>query len=299
MNASDTLAGIPRPVLGALSMAFGVACLAGNHSLVRVMAEDMHPTQIAALRFAFAVPLLLPWILRNPAVLRTRRHALHFGAALLTVATTATLFLALSLLPLALATALNFSAPLFTTILAALLLKERVEGLRWAATLVGFTGVLIVLRPGFGDGNPAALLPVGSALLLAFWFLSLRRLGASESTATVTIYQTLWAAPLLVLLALPFWQAPDWRMIFYGVVLAALGTAAIFFMARAFELADASLVAPFDYARLPCIALIAYFAFGEVPDIFTIVGGAVIIGAAIFIARREALAKEAAPPDRV
>ncbi len=287
-DEDDRLLGLPRPVWGALSMAAGVACLAGNHSIVRVVADEVGGFETSALRFLAAIPFMIPWLLQDRgAVAHTRRHGLHFVSAALTAVTTALLFLGLSMLPLALTTTLNFTAPLFTTILAVLILKERVEMARWAAIAIGFAGVVVILRPGFVAFDPAVLLPICSAFTLSIWYLTLKRLGRTESTATITFYQTIWASLLLTLLALPDWQTPSWTAAWLSIAMGAMGTAAIFLMARAFDLAEASLVAPFDYARLPFIALIAYLAFGEVPGLFTVIGAAIIIGAAFFTARRE------------
>ncbi|MBO6784323.1 MAG: DMT family transporter [Alphaproteobacteria bacterium] len=286
--------GLPRPVWGAISMAAGVACLAGNHSIVRVVSDEVGGVETSALRFLWAIPFMIPWLLRERgAVVRTKRHGLHFVSAALTAVTTALLFLGLANLPLALATTLNFTAPLFTTVMAVVLLKERVDLARWAATVIGFCGVVIILRPGFVAFDPAVLLPIASAFTLSLWYFTLKRLGETESTATVTLYQTIWASLILTLLALPEWQTPSWTATFLSIAMGAMGTAAIFLMARAFELADASLVAPFDYARLPFIALIAFFAFGEVPGVFTVIGAVVIVGAAFYSARREARATPA------
>lgn len=281
--------GLPRQVWGGLSMAAGVACLAGNHSIVRLVSDEVGAFETSALRFIWALPMMLPWILRGQGnVLRTERHGLHFVSASLTALTTALLFLGLAHLPVALATTLNFTAPLFTTIMAVILLKERVELARWAATVIGFLGVLVILRPGFVVFDPAILLPISSAATLALWYFTLKRLGRTESTATITVYQTIWASLLLFLLALPEWQTPSMTALWLSIAMAAMGTAAIFLMARAFDLADASLVAPFDYARLPFVALFGYLLFDQIPGLFTILGAAIIIGSAFYIARREA-----------
>ena len=280
-----------RPLAAAIMMVLGAAALAGNQSLVRVVTDELHPFQVSALRFLFAVPIMLPWILRdNGRVLHTRRHGLHFVAAVLTVVMTAALFVALALLPLAETIALNFTAPAFTVIIAAVLLKERVDRARQIATVVGFIGVLIILRPGIIETQPVALLPILYALLLAFWFITIKRLGATESTMTVTVYQTLWSAVMLLLVSIPVWQTPSWHAVLVSVAMAGFGTASIFLMGRAFEMADASLVAPFDYSRLPIIAVIGFLAFDEVPDLFAVLGAIVIAGSAIFIIRREAAA---------
>jgi drug/metabolite transporter (DMT)-like permease len=282
--------GLPAPLLGAAAMAAGAFCIAINHSVIR-FAGDLPSEQIGALRFLWAIPVMLPWMLRHRgAALRTRRLGLHFAAAALTAGCTATLFHAFARMPLAEATALNFTVPLFTTLVAALLLRERVDAGRWAATVAGFAGVLLILRPGFETVRLVALMPMIAALQLAFWYLALKRMAPTESRLTITIYQTLFAALLLTLLALPDWQTPSWPAIGATIVMGVAGSAGIFLMSWAFAVADASVVAPIDYARLPFVAAIAYAAFGEVPDGFTVAGALVITGAAIFIARGEAWA---------
>jgi len=288
----DTLFGLSRPVLAALSMMLAAFALSANHSLVRVVTAELHPFEASALRFLWALPIMAPWLLRGRGVvLRTRHHGLHFTTAVLTVIMTASFFVALSRMPLAEATALNFTAPLFTTLIAAWLLKERVGLARWGATVVGFIGVLIILRPGFAEIPPVALLPTFGAFLLAWWFIAVKRLSATESTATITIYQTLWSALLLSLIAIPVWVTPSWETLGYSAAMGALGTTGIIFTSRAFSLAEASIVAPLDYVRLPFIAVVAYLAFGEVPDGISILGALVITASAIFIVRRAAVAE--------
>ncbi len=293
-DTGQTLFGIPQPVLAALSMMVGVTALAVNHSLVRVVTAEVDPLEASALRFLWALPIMLPWLLRGRGVsLRTRRHGLHFGAACLTVIMTAMFFIALSRMPLAEATALNFTAPLFTTLIAAWLLQEKVEFARWTATVIGFIGVLIVLRPGFADVPLVALLPVFGAFLLAWWFIAIKHLSATESTATITIYQTLWSALLLTLIAVPVWITPTWETLGYSAAMGGLGTTGIIFTSRAFSLAEASIVAPLDYLRLPFIALIGFTAFGEIPDGISVIGALIITASAIFIVRRAALIERA------
>lgn len=289
-DTRKTFLGIPQPVLAALWMVIAVTALAANHSLVRVVTAEVDPLVASALRFLWAIPIMLPWMLLGGGVsLRTRHHGLHFAAGTLTVVMTAMFFIALSQMPLAEATALNFTAPLFTTLIAAWMLKEHVEFARWAATVIGFIGVLVVLRPGFVDVPLVALLPVFGAFLLAWWFIVIKRLSATESTATITIYQTLWSALMLTLMAVPVWAIPTWETLGYSAAMGGLGTTGIIFTSRAFSLAEASAIAPLDYLRLPFIALIAYLAFGEIPDGISAIGALIITASAIFIVRRAAL----------
>ena len=283
---SDKMFGLPRTVVAILAMVIGAACLAGNHALVRSVADEVGALETSALRFLWAVPLMLPWLIRSRGrMLHTRRHGLHFLAGVTTVTSTLFLFTGLALLPLAFATSLSFTAPLFATVMAVLLLKERVSMSRWITIAVGFTGVLIILRPGVAPISPVSMLPLGFAIAYAFWFILMKRLGGTEQKTTITFYQTVWSALLLTLLALPEWQWPSWDATWRSAAMAGLGTSAIFLVAWAFDLAEASLVAPFDYIRLPLIALIAYIAFDEVPDIFTIIGALVIVGATLASAR--------------
>lgn len=291
MSGDDnTLFGLPRPVVAALFMIFGTGALALNHSLVRIITVELHPLQVSALRFLWALPIMLPLLMRGRgAVLKTRRHGLHFATAMLTVIMTASLFIALAQMPMAEATALNFTAPLFTTIIAALLLKERVEFARWGATVIGFIGVLIILRPGFSDIPLVALLPIFGAFLLAWWFIGVKRLSSSESTATIVMYQTLWSALVLALVAVPVWITPTWTTLGFSAAMGVLGTTGIVCTSRAFSLAEASAIAPLDYLRLPFIASIAFLVFGEVPDGVSVIGALIITVSAIYIVRRSAL----------
>lgn len=285
---------LPRPVVAALFMVLGTGALAVNHSLVRIVAAELHPLEVSALRFLWALPIMLPLLLRGRgSVLRTRRHGLHFATAMLTVIMTASFFIALSKMPMAEATALNFTAPLFTTIIAALMLKERVDLARWGATAIGFIGVLIILRPGFANFPLVALLPVFGAFLLAWWFIGVKRLSASESTTTIVMYQTLWSALVLALMAVPVWVTPTWATLGFSATMGVLGTTGIVCTSRAFSMAEASAVAPLDYLRLPFIALIAFLAFGEIPDGVSVVGALIITVSAIYIVRRAALIERA------
>ncbi len=278
--------GLPRNIVAIVAMVTGAACLAGNHALVRSVADEVGALETSALRFLWAVPLMLPWLIRSRGrMLRTNRHGLHFLAGLTTVASTLFLFSGLALLPLAFATSLSFTAPLFATVMAVLLLSERVSMARWITIAVGFAGVLIILRPGVAPVSPVSMLPLGFAVAYAFWFILMKRLGGTEQKTTTTFYQTVWSALLLTLIALPEWQWPSWDATWRSAAMASLGTAAIFLVAWAFDLAEASLIAPFDYIRLPLITLIAYLAFGEVPDMFTVIGAIVIVAATLVSAR--------------
>jgi drug/metabolite transporter (DMT)-like permease len=197
-------------------------------------------------------------------------------------------FMAIAYLPLAEVTALAFSKPLFATIGAALVLHEIVRARRWSAVALGLVGVLIVLQPGAQAISPYAGLVLLSAVLGAGAALLIKRLTATEAVATIVWYQALFATTLALPLCLLHWRMPDgigWLLL---IAIGILGTLSWLIQTRAFFLIDASAVAPFEFLRLPFAALVAYLWFAEVPSLWTWLGGALIFGASVYIAEREA-----------
>lgn len=288
------LARISPPVQGALYMTAAALGFALMNVLVRVGSGELDPLQIAFLRNVFALAFLLPWLQRvGLAALRTRRPGLHVGRAVLGLAAMITWFTALSLLPLAEAVALNFTVPLFATAGAALVLGEVVRRRRWTATVLGFLGVLVILRPGAEALAPAAALPVLAALLMAASALAVKSLSRTDNATAMVVIMHLLLTPLSLVPAMFVWRWPSWGTLALMVLLGLVATLAHLALTRAYTKADASAVMPFHYAQLPLVALLGYLLFGEVPDPWTWAGAAVIAGSAVYIARREAqLARE-------
>ena len=274
-------------VAGALLMVLAALGFSGMNALVRLASDELHPFQVAFLRFLFGALFILPWLIPQGGW-RTQRLGLHVLRGCLTTGTALLWFSSLSLLPLAQAVSLNFTAPLFATIGAALFLGEVVRVRRWTATAVGFLGVLIIVRPGVGEVSPAMALPLLAAATMTVSVLFMKVLTRTDSAATILFYMNVLPLPFLLVFALFVWESPSPQAWGLGVAMGALGVVSHFFITRAFAIADASYVIPFDYLRLPFIALIAFFAFDEVSDVWTWVGAAVIAGSAIYIARREA-----------
>jgi drug/metabolite transporter (DMT)-like permease len=243
---------------------------------------------------------MLPWMLSSgfPG-LDTHHLRLHLARAAVGVFAMGFWFTSLALVPLAEAVALNFTMPLFIVAGAAAILGEKVGLRRWSATAIGFLGMLVILRPGIAVVSPVMVLPVAAAFFMAISVLMLKHMSATVSAGTSVLYMNLLITPLSLVPAAFVWAWPHWQDLF---VLAALGLIAMLAhlaLARALAAADASAIMPFDYARLPFIALIAFVLFGEVAEIWTWIGAAIIAGSAFYIARRESvLAKkqDATPP---
>ncbi len=295
-DLSARLRAIPAPVQGALIMTAAAFCFSVMNVFVRLATEEMAALQVAFFRNFFALLFLLPWLARaGLEPLRTKRFKMHLLRSLFALATMITWFSALALLPLNEAVALNFTVPLFATAGAALILREVVRARRWTATVIGFLGTLIILRPGFAEVTPAMALPVLAAFFMACATLTVKTLSQTERASTVVLYMTLILTPLSLVPALFVWQWPDWETLGYLIGLGGSGALAHLLLTIAYTKADASAVIPFDYARLPFVAVIAFVLFGEVPDLWTWLGAAVIAASAIYIARREAqVAKQGA-----
>ncbi len=268
--------------------------------LVRVASSDLPPLEIAFFRNLFALVSMLPWILssRFPG-LPTRHLRLHLTRAVIGVFAMGFWFTSLALVPLADAVALNFTLPLFIVAGAATILGEKVGLRRWSATAMGFLGMLVILRPGIAAMSPVMALPVAAAVFMAASVLMLKHISATERAGTSVLYMNLLMTPLSLVPAAFVWTWPRWEDF---VLLAALGLLAMLAhlaLARALAAADASAIMPFDYARLPFIALFGFLLFGEVAEVWTWIGAAIIAGSAFYIARRESVLarkRDASPP---
>ena len=290
-SAKDRFGTFSGPVQGAFYMI--VACLGFSimNIFVRLGAAELHPIQVAFFRNLFALIFMLPWLASHwSTALKTRRFGLHATRAGFGLCAMLFWFTSVAMLPLAEAVALNFTVPLFATIGAALILRERVRLRRWSATLVGFIGVLIILRPGFMELTPLMSLPVIAAAFMAISVICVKRLSDTETPAAVVLYMNLLLTPLSLLPALFVWRWPSFEVWMLMVALGFFAVVAHIFITRAYASADASAILPFDYSRLPFIAVLAYFFFGQTSDVWTWVGAAVIAASSLYIARREARA---------
>ena len=284
---------VPAPVKGALWMLVSAAALAGLTGVVRHMSAGLHPFEIAFFRSFFGLLILAPWLMRSGlGVLRTKRLGLYTLRCALGVATMLMWFTAISMVPLADAVALGFTSPLFVILGAALFLGEVVRGRRLGATLCGFAGALIILRPGGGVLDPGAVLVLLSAVTLAGANLSVKELSRTEPVQAIVTYMVIFMVPLTFIPALLVWQTPTPAQLAELVGLAALATLGNYAMTRAVAVADASSVMPYDYARLPFAALIGFFVFGETSDAATWIGAGVIAVASLYLAHHESKAEQ-------
>jgi drug/metabolite transporter (DMT)-like permease len=289
---------LPRSpaVQGMLWMLASAATGTFMSTAIRLAAEELHPMQVAFFRCVFGVLYMTPWLIRaGIATMRTTRMQLYWLRAAVAALSLLSWFYAVSRMPIAEATALGFTTPLFATMGAAFILNETVRLRRWSATIAGFLGVLLIVRPGMHDIGWPASLALFSSVTAAGSVMLIKTLARTEAANAIVTYTMLYLTPMTLIPALMVWQTPSWRAIGLCVLVGVVGTSSNLCQTRAFACADASAVLPIDYIRLPFVALIGYLAFAEVPDQYVWLGGAVIAGSAIYIARREAqLARAAA-----
>src|SRR5471032_2775367 len=280
---------LPPNVQGALWLVSGGFIFTINGAMIRLLSAEIEGVQTAFFRGFFSVLLLLPIILSGRVQpWRSARIHGHFWRTFMGTCSMVLGFYAISMLSLADATALAFSQPLFSVILAAVVLHEKVRWRRWTATIVGFVGVLVMVRPGSDSLQPGAIVGLLNAASVAISVLLVRRLSATETPLMILTQFAIFSTILLALPAFWFWRWPTpfgWAL---AVGIAVTATFGQYFWVQAFAAGEMSAVAPFDYLRLPFAVFVGWLIWGEMPMIWTYVGAAIVIGSALYIAYREA-----------
>jgi drug/metabolite transporter (DMT)-like permease len=284
---------LPGSLRGMLMMFVSTMSAVFMHTLVRYAAEDLEPFEVAFFRNFLGLAFLAPLFLRTSvSALKTDRLPLHILRNVLVTASMLSFFTALTITPLAQVTALGFTAPLFATLLAILFLGEVVRFRRWAAIITGFAGVFVLLRPGLGAVDLGSVLTVFSALMWGAAIIITKKLSRTESSLTITFYMAAIMAPLSLIPALWVWVWPtatQWLMLF---AIAGFGTITQLCFSQALRETETNVVMPVDFFKLLWAASLGAILFGEAPDIFTWIGGAMIFGGATYIAYRESQLKQ-------
>lgn len=294
--------------IGILSILGAALLLTGSDSVIKWLSPHYPLHEIVLVRAVVALLfiLILVKLEGGLAILRTRRPWLHLFRGLLIVVANMAFFLGIASLPLADAVALFFVAPLFITLMSGPILGEKVGIRRWLAVLVGLIGVVVMLRPGFGALQPAAFLPLVAALAYAAMQMVTRRLGVTDKAASLAFYIqiTFLVVSSLIGLAIGdgryggfdnpslefFFRAWIWPettdlllMAFCGFLVAG----GSYLLSQAYRVAEAALVAPFEYIALPFAVLWGYQLWGDLPDAISVVGIVLIVSGGLFILYRK------------
>ncbi|MCP1337322.1 DMT family transporter [Futiania mangrovi] len=288
------LAALPANLRGALWMIAAVMGFTLISVLVRMLGDSGVPAVLTGfMRGAIGLVVILPLLVRFGGLRQLRTRHAHIHALRVGIGATGMLlgYYAITKLPLADVTAISFTAPLFTVILAATILREKVGWRRWLATVVGFLGVLVILRPG-ADVTVLPLLPVLGMLAMAFAIACAVTLLKFFPEGESQLSMLTWFMAGSVVIASP-WAIPLWQPFTPAqwLMLAGVGVSAIVFqwmIIKAFRTAEASFLAPFDYTKLLLAIALGWALFGEVPGAWTYAGAAMIVAATLYIAQREA-----------
>lgn len=300
MTAAALAAGwarLPGNVRGAAWMVVAALVFSAMGACIKILGRDLHGMQVAFFRAGFGLLTVLPIVLgQGIGVLATRHwrlHALRVGAG---TGAMLCIFTAITLMPLATATAIAYARPLFLVVLAIPFLGEVVRWRRWTATLVGFGGVLLILRPGSDAMEPAALLALLAAALMAVAMVCIKTLSATDRPVTLLAWFTIGSVIVAAPFALMVWQTPTLPQLGLAAATGALGTLGQYAVIRAFRVGEATAVVPFDYVHLPMAWAWGALLFAEAVSPWTWVGAAVIMAANLYIVHREARRTAASPP---
>ena len=270
-------------------------------ALVKAVSDTIPPGESVFFRSLFAIPVILVWLAARgefPSGLRVKKISGHVWRGLLGTMAMGLNFAGLGLLPLPEVTAIGYATPIFTLILAALILGERIRLIRVSAVAIGLAGVVVMLWPRLGGdlGDAAAL---GAVLILAativrsFVQITLRQMVKTDTTSAIVVYFSA-SSTLLALLTIPFgWVMPDPTTAVMLVLMGLIGGVAQILITSSFRFADASLLAPFDYVSMLFAIVIGYVWFSELPTLVMLIGAALVIaGNGVVIWREHQLGLE-------
>jgi drug/metabolite transporter (DMT)-like permease len=273
---------------GVLWMGGAVLSFSTMAVAARELLAHMEPFQILFVRSLVMMAIVLVIVAQaTDAVTATRRLPLHVFRNVIHLGGQYCWVFAIGALPLATVFAIEFTMPVWTAILAALILKERLTRNRIVMLVLGLAGVLIILRPGFGLFHPAALVALAASLLYAGNMIATKQLSSTDSPLAVLFWMSVVQTPLSLLAALPGWVSPPISQLPWMILIGVGSYTAHYCLTRAFKLADATVAVPVDFVRLPLIAVVGALFYDEAFDPLIIAGAAVIFAGTYYSLSRE------------
>ena len=294
MMAAQKMTGLAQQrrqrLTGIALMCGAVALFACLDTTAKYLNPHMSSLQIAWARYssAFVLTLIVSNPLTHPALLRSKRLKLQITRSLLLVASTALNFIALRWLQLDEALSIIFTFPFIVAIVSGPMLGEWIGWRRWSAICVGFGGVLLITRPGFGGMHPAALITLVGTICYGFYAVITRIVSRVDSNQTSLFYANFIGA-LVMLPVIPFvWTTPEsWPIALMMLGTGVLGSAGHFLLISGHRLAPAAVLSPFVYTQLIWVVILGYWVFDHVPNRWTMAGAAIVIGSGLYLLYRE------------
>jgi drug/metabolite transporter (DMT)-like permease len=271
----------------ALAVASGFVLMA-SFGVVRHVTSELHAFEVAFFRSFFGLLFLLPWFLSSGAIaFKTSRLGMHVARSVFHAGASLSFIFALTIAPFAELTALYFVAPVFVTVMAVVFLRETVGLQRWTAVLMGFAGMLVILRPGIEALELGSLLAIVSAMFGACSVILTKGLARTERVITISAYTMILMSLFTLIPAAFVWQWPNLEVLPWLLVIGVGGGLGYYLFASAIKAAEISVLTPLSFLQLIWAAAIGFLFFGEVPEIFVWIGGLMIFAATSYIAIRE------------
>ena len=267
-----------------ISVFFGTVML----SFLKIAQEDVNVYVAGFFRFFLGLVIILPYVIKNKdAVLKTTHLKKHILRAILGLPAMLLYFSALVLLPIEKLTAISFVVPLIVTILAVFFLGEKIYIYRTLALILGFSGMLVIIRPGFVEISIGVYMVLFSALLWSINIIITKKISKDDSAITILAYQSIFMSLLSFFIVLFFWEMPSLKTFIYLILAAMCGTVLHLALNHAFKLVDVSMTQPYSFLNLVFASIIGYFVFNETPDLYTWVGALIIFVGVLIISYRE------------
>ena len=260
---------------------------------VKLLSNELHPIIICFYRCLMGLIIITPFVARNNfKALQTDNMRLQIFRALINIISMICWFSAIGMMHFEKATALGFTTPLFTTVLAVLILGEVIRFHRTAALLLGFVGILIIIRPGYMPFEFGTILMLIASFSFSFVLIFVKKLSATDSSLTIIFYHLLYMTPAFFILSLFYWQSISFNQLVIFSLMGSSGLLSHWCLAQAFKMSDTTFVMPLQFTKLIWASLIGLFIFAEQPDIWTWVGGVIIFISVVYITYREAFKKK-------
>ena len=266
------------------SVFFGTVML----SFLKIAQEDVNVYVAGFFRFFLGLVIILPYVIKKKdLVLKTTHLKQHFLRAILGLPAMLLYFSALVLLPIEKLTAISFVVPLIVTILAVFFLGEKIYIYRTLALILGFSGMLVIIRPGFVDISIGVYMVLFSALLWSINIIITKKISKDDSAITILAYQSIFMSLLSFFIVIFFWEIPSLKTFIYLILAAMCGTVLHLTLNHAFRLVDVSMTQPYSFLNLVFASIIGYFVFDEIPDFYTWIGALIIFTGVLIISYRE------------
>jgi len=279
---------LPPNLQGAFWILIAAGLLTGMGALVKHLGKEIPPMQIVFFRSIVTILIVMPFMLRSGwAGFHTQRPGMHILRGLMGTLGMVCVFYAFAALPLAETIAIVFSRPLFAVWLAIMFLGETVGWRRITAVLIGFAGVLVMVRPGSAAFDPASLYALTAAVTAGSIAVIIKKMSATESTSSIILWFSVSSAIITTIPAIAVWVPVAPSQWIYLILIGILGSTGMVALTKGFSTGETSFVTPFDYSRLLYATALGFFIFGETPDVWSVVGALIIVASGYYIARRE------------